>query len=609
MGNTCTKDSSPTNSSYTYRGKTSARIPKDATRISIHSSVRKVSAGSFRYCPSIQTIDVPPSLRAIENEAFNGCTNLIEIRIPNAVKSIGERAFYKCISLQTIHIDASSSTIETIGDEAFLDCKSLKSIKLPATLNAIGRYAFYGCRELESVSIHQRSKLKSINACTFGDCTALKNVELPKTIKVIKQNAFYGCKSLRKFTLPQETTTICSDTFYGCESLTHVYVPPHVSSLNLSAFQHCSGLQYINIHSAGIDRNNCMYPFQGCSSLVSVALPSIDQIGMFAFKGELGNNMCMRKTSFLLSVFLRNITFFLTSFLNIGCVSLVSIYIPPSVTSISDGAFTGCVSLSTIILPEPISVGANAFRNCSILNHCFKQSSYYNPRDLNIFDDFIRFLQNRFDQYPIHQYCYHYPDSGTFEDVRRIILGRNEPNLQALSPSSITSSSSFTTNYYITKDGLYMNPLHVLASNPYASLDAIVRVFKLFNTKQQKHILSKKMQMLHNDETYDPLQLYLKSRGMASVSLSQALNVPVGMPWLLIKKWILPQLVVDESSFGCEEGVDGDNSAKSTTDRSDNGKKIYPFMIAAKQKNCDLETVYNLAMCSVEVVSMWRNTS
>ena len=228
---------------------------------------------------------------------------------------------------------------------------------------------------------------------------------------------------------------------------------------------------------------------------------------------------------------------------------------------------------------------------------------------MNIFDDFIRFLQNRFDQYPVHQYCYHYPDSGTIEDVRRIILGHNESSLQPLSPSSMTLSSSFTTNYYITKDGLDMNPLHVLACNQYASLDVIVRVFNLFNTKQQKNILSKKMQMLQSDMKYDPLQLYLKSRGMASMSLSQALNVPAGMPWLLIKKWILPQLVVDELNLGCEESADNENTRKSTTSGSDDDKKIFPFMVAAKQKNCDLETVYNLAMCSVEVISMWWNPS
>ncbi len=148
-----------------------------------------------------------------------------------------------------------------------------------------------------------------------------------------------------------------------------------------------------------------------------------------------------------------------------------------------------------------------------------------------------------------------------------------------------------------TNDGFDTNPLHVIACNPFSTIEAMIQVCKLFNSKQQRMILTKKMRTFNknnnvkDDETFDPLQLYMKSRGISNLSLSQALTL--GMPWLMIKHCIIPQLTVDEVGNGCEDqcGI----------------IRVYPFVIAAKQKNCSLETVYNLALSSVEVLVMKKN--
>ena len=74
------------------------------------------------------------------------------------------------------------------------------------------------------------------------------------------------------------------------------------------------------------------YAFKSCSSLTSVAMPSVTSIGMQAFQ---------------------------------SCSSLTSVAMP-SVTSIGDDAFQSCSSLASVAMPSVTSIGDGAFINCPL---------------------------------------------------------------------------------------------------------------------------------------------------------------------------------------------------------------------------------------------------
>jgi len=214
----------------------------------------------------------------------------------------------------------------------------------------------------------------------------------------------------------------------------------------------------------------------------------------------------------------------------------------------------------------------------------------------------VKFLKNRFKFYPLHELCYHYPSNVTIDDIRDRLS----------SDKIVTSDLSLSSrNTLVTIDGLYMNPLHILACNPHSTLDVIVKVYQLFNTEQQKLLLSKKMRFLNDDTTYeyDPLQLYLKSRGLSCVSLLEALEV--GMPWLLIKNWVLSQSAIRDlkNRNNIHEIQEVEEEGDNCEGRSSKEGKLYPFMIAARNDKCELETLYNLAMSAVEVLAMAATTS
>ena len=116
------------------------------------------------------------------------------------------------------------------------------------------------------------------------------------------------------------------------------------------------------------------YAFKSCSSLTSVAMPSVTSIGMQAFQS----------CSSLTSVAMPSVTS-IGDYAFQSCSSLASVAMP-SVTSIGDGAFACCSSLTSVAMPSVTSIGDGAFINCpfthlslpatltSIGNQCFTET-------------------------------------------------------------------------------------------------------------------------------------------------------------------------------------------------------------------------------------------
>ena len=125
--------------------------------------------------------------------------------------------------------------------------------------------------------------------------------------------------------------------------------------------------------------------FSGCSSLSSITIPnSVTSIGWFAFYG------CSSLTSMVVEN--GNTTYdsrekcnaiieTATNTLVVGCKNTT---IPNSVTSIGNGAFSGCSSLTAITIPNSVtSIGGSAFYGCSSLTSITveKGNSIYDSRE------------------------------------------------------------------------------------------------------------------------------------------------------------------------------------------------------------------------------------
>ncbi len=123
---------------------------------------------------------MPDTLLYIQDNAFDDCQELRSVETYRSnqhsdddtlSKEIGASAFRFCTSLEDIDIPNS---IEYIGDFAFFGCTDLKEIALPSTVTEIGECAFNNCSRLKTAVIPQAVE---IDLLTFSGCTKLKNIK------------------------------------------------------------------------------------------------------------------------------------------------------------------------------------------------------------------------------------------------------------------------------------------------------------------------------------------------------------------------------------------------------------------------------------------------
>ena len=146
----------------------------------------------------------------------------------------------------------------------------------------------------------------------------------------------------KEYVVREGTEVICDGAFRGCDSLQSVTIPNSVTKIGDRAFSACFSLQSVTIPN------------------------SVTKIGDGAF---LGCNICF---------FICNSTYFQNDdvcLFNKDKTAIVSrikdcvnYIVPNSVTSIGDGAFSGCKSLQSVTIPNSVtSIGDEAFSDCDSL--------------------------------------------------------------------------------------------------------------------------------------------------------------------------------------------------------------------------------------------------
>lgn len=193
--------------------------------------------------------------------------------------------------------------VTSLPSDFLYGAEKLTSVKLPESLTSINSNALSGCKSLESIVIPEGVTKSFYN---FYDCIALKSVKLPSGATSLP--SFRGCTSLESIDIPAGVTAIGEEyssygVFENCTSLKTVNIVTPVTAIGSSAFE-------------------------GCSSLTSFDLSSVQHIGTGAFAGS----------------------------------GLTSITIPDAIQEIPANAFAGCEDLKTVKLHDNIvKIGNSAF--------------------------------------------------------------------------------------------------------------------------------------------------------------------------------------------------------------------------------------------------------
>lgn len=336
-------------------------------KINISSDVTCIGEGAFNGCENLKMIDIPINITSIEKTAFYGCSSLETVNMYDSVQYIGSGAFYNCklknvyIHISSIEnyllmsgkenlnsfaenvhlIDSEGMEIEelTIPDgvkeikiSEFQNCKSLKSIVMSDNVTTIPDYAFSGCESLKSIEMSDN--VTTIADYAFSGCKSLDSIELSSNIKNIGNHAFENCESLKNINVPNCVSSIGSFSFSNCSSLLNFTIPYETDVINEKTFYNCVSLTNVITHS-GLKKIGDK-AFSKCYFLNSIVIPeSIEEIGEYAFA---------------------------------DCSSLLSITIPGAVKKIGEGAFSYCTQLSVAVMQEGVSeIAFRMFESCTSL--------------------------------------------------------------------------------------------------------------------------------------------------------------------------------------------------------------------------------------------------
>ncbi|MFA5561486.1 MAG: leucine-rich repeat protein [Eubacteriales bacterium] len=354
---------------YSYYKGATGYIPAALERVTVTGG--QILSGAFSNCSSLTTVTIGEGVTAIGEWAFAGCSALTtltlpfvgasEARIPDDVTS----GLFGYIFGRSIY-DGGVKTIQQYGNGT----TDKATYYLPASLQTvtitggnIPSKAFVGCNGLVSVMLG--NGVTYISSYAFYGCSALTFIEIGSGVKNIGSDAFYNCRELASVTILDGVLSISARAFYACRKLTSIEIPDSVSYIGERAFYACSGLTSITVsegntkyHSSG----NCLIKtktkelLRGSNGSIIPSDGSVTSIAEGAFSG------CSGLTSLTLPDSLKTIA----SYAFWGCSGLISLTLPNSATFIGEAAFSGCNGLTSVLIGDGVKfIGPYAFSACA----------------------------------------------------------------------------------------------------------------------------------------------------------------------------------------------------------------------------------------------------
>ena len=369
-----------------------------------NSSLTYIGYTAFSRCTKLSG-SFPSTITDISADAFsmNGgpvCTGSL-IFAPMNLRSLGSQAFYSCGSLSGV-FDFSNSSLTTIPASAFemsTSGSSLTSVKLSSGITHIQDSAFSYNMNLTNISLYPNSSLAYIGWKALYSCTML-TCSFPSSITDISGNAFFGvtgpitfapmnlrslgslenlafagCTGISgSFDLSRNSTipTLLPGTFDQNTNLRSMTISPSISSLSMSdVFKNLANfttlyLDVSNVSYITSGANNCpnfnTIVFNNTSTLTSIPA---------TFGSSMANIQYLTLPDSVTTI---------EAYTFSGRIRLIRVSLSPTsqLTTIADGAFSGCTNLTTISdlssCTQLTYIGGNAFSSCEKLNATFPSS-------------------------------------------------------------------------------------------------------------------------------------------------------------------------------------------------------------------------------------------
>lgn len=366
-------------------GSAMSSIFEDKTLV-IDESVTAIADNGFQD-GSFKNVYIPDSVTSIGEYAFNSCANLESIRLSEKITHINVGMFQGCSKLKEIVIPDS---VKTIQYYAFQDCTSLEKLVIPDTVTYIGDNIIYNCYNLKYLVIP--SSIQYIEYQSFH-CSGLEVVIIENGITSIGGSAFAGCYNLKYIEIPDTVTEIAPYAFEDCTSLNTIKLPSCIDGIYSSVFGNCTNLSNIiykgteiEWQSNGIDLSTTNNAFVVCSDTPSGLYSTSGELlyqwhemiqygimDMATYDGKFGfkfyeNDWVNYEFNLVIDSSIEVIPSDAFNYSNTSKTLIKSVYIPDSVTTIGERAFSRCSNLTSIVIPDSLTTISDfEFSGCSNL--------------------------------------------------------------------------------------------------------------------------------------------------------------------------------------------------------------------------------------------------
>ena len=260
-----------------------------------------VPAYKFQNNTSFVSVLLPDTVNEVRQGAFDGCTNLKYINLDNVryfiincfrncnleyvhakdVRNLEGGAFYGNANLVEVSLSSATANISIGGNSVFQECTSLKKVTVPETTTSLGNYCFTDCTNLEELNFPQT--ITHLGAICLRNCIKLEFVcNLPNLTSF--DTAFQGCGVTGIENLGSITNCGGNSSIASCTKLTYAKLPSTFTSMGNWLFASDTALTTVYIY-ATTPPDYGTAPFQGCSSLAHIYVPSAS---VSAYQGATG---------------------------------------------------------------------------------------------------------------------------------------------------------------------------------------------------------------------------------------------------------------------------------------------------------------------------------
>ena len=235
-------------------------------------------------------------------------------------------------------------------------------------LIAAALLALAACKSKPVTDLVIRDGTTEILAHQYENIASLETVSIPDSVTKIGEYAFQKCTNLKSIVIPDSVTEVGMWAFYGCESLSEVTLPatakydkPFLDNPNLTAMT-ITGDHFVpnDEYSYGF-MSSLVYQGNGTSPTLYGTLESVRITGPITTIAEGAFSGCWNLKSVELPDTVTRIES--NAFGSSWESSLETIDLPDSVTEIGDGAF-GWSGFTAIEIPDSVvSIGDRAFHD------------------------------------------------------------------------------------------------------------------------------------------------------------------------------------------------------------------------------------------------------